>query len=409
VDSVGAKLPVDSLNIRMLMGLPTPEFLKIIESDGPKTDVDTIAKMEPGVRAKYMEAAKNRPLRVEIDTVNIKTVKDLDKLESPIAYINSLNLIKLVYFESSPDATNEAISYCDALNKEIKFMFSHEFKHFLDSQLDITGLSLRQLGAFALQMEITARWNEIMDRRAAFVQTGKISEAFPRELRYLNSKLKDKLDFDSLFVSTNPKGKNPLEHHTVRFMNVENKEYLKWLFNNRGKINPDSIGNEEANIIFTTALRNANREYLQYFDNGQINGMMWELVTRQNAELVKRYRNATKAKALGDSLTYTAPTFTGLVYALYPIDIESLSKDVQFTYSGMLQTLFQRQSFQKTLNDTEKKYERALGNIKTMQQSLYGDGPAEAQKFDISDNRNIRFSFSEDDIAKLNKVLGMER
>ncbi|MDR0741389.1 MAG: hypothetical protein LBF28_01295 [Rickettsiales bacterium] len=404
-----AKLSLDSINISKLMGLPIGEFLGAIKSAGPKTDIDIITKMPAAERAKYMAAAKNRPLRVEADTIFIKTMKDFENLSSLIAYIDGLKLIRLAVFESEPDATEQAAEYCKILNKEIKFMFSHEYKHFLDCSLDITGLAPQQLGVFVLQLEITARLNEIMDRRTAFILTGKITEAFPRELNYLNSKLKNKSDFDSLFSSTNPRGKNPLEHHTVRHINMENKEYLKWLFNNRGNISTDSISAEENAVIFTAALRNANKEYAHYFKNGQIDGMMREIVIRQNTELLKRHRAVTRAASLGDSMSYTAPTFASLINDLYTINIESLPADVQFVYSSMLQKLYEIPDFQKTMHEIKKKYTLVLENTKTIQQLLYGDKPLYPQKFDISDKRNKRFSFSENDIEKISKILHLER
>ena len=399
----------DSVNIDMLLTLNDTAFLDTVKSDDNKTDMDAIFGLPPEERTKVLAAAKARPLRIEIDTVTIKNNKEFNNLAAPIAYINSLNMIRLVQFTPAVGADKDVKGYCNALNKETKFMFIHEYKHYLDSDLDITGLTMNQLAVFILQLEITSRLEETLARRKVFLMTKKITEAFPRETYKIVSELKNIGDIDSVFVSKDPKEKNPLQHHKFRFLNIENKAYMEWLFENRNKKLADSIQPDEAAIIFTTVLRNANIDYVTYFENGQLNNMFREAFVRQNSSLIKKYREFMKAKTAGAATKETAPSFSDLIQKLYTIHPNTLPKDIQFVYTSMIQKLYEERDFQNSMALIKKQHPTAISSNQEIQKQIYTDPDTSQQKFDISDQRNKHFNFSESDINKISKILNPGR
>ncbi|MDR0741735.1 MAG: hypothetical protein LBF28_03100 [Rickettsiales bacterium] len=389
------------------------KFVKEIRASGPSTNIDSIMNLPKAERGAIILAAGRRPVRIEVDSVSIKSIKDFEKVP-PIAFIDGLNVIKLLQFIPADEVPRDVADYCNAMNQEIKFMLAHEAKHEKDSRADLSRLSAGQLGVFVLQLEIVSRLEELMARRSVFMATGKITDAFPRDLHEIGRRTKKSTDFDALFQRADKADKNPFRHSAIRLMELENRFYLEWLFNHRCELAP-APATGELDAILTQVLRSANAEYVRYIARGQFGQIVMKSFDRQNRQLRAHYRAAAKAHATGQAEhKAAAPDFGQLMRQLYSIDgvsfLDSISRDISFTHSSVIQKLYEDKNYQKTISELLKSMPSVANATTQMQKELFGAQDNVApHKLDVSDNRNIKFYFSDTDIEKIVKIMGLER
>jgi hypothetical protein len=379
--------------------LPSEEFIKAIQSPGPSTNLDSIKQLSTEARSEIINQSGRRPLRTEVDTFVVNSLKKFNENAPIQAFVDNLNLIKLVKFIPAPDSPDEVAHFCEVLNKEMKFVWTHEKDHSDASKYDLSRLNLDQISVFMLNLEISARLKELLLRRKVLMDSKRITDAFPRDLYDIDSRRKQDLDFEGLWLDTN--AKNPFVHHSIRLRNVENKDYLKWLFDNRFKIG-DSPSREEMDVIFAQVLKNANKEYDGYFQNGQFSQMVGNGLVRQFHQIRIKYREFKKGNGIDSK------EFDALIQGLYGDALAIISDNTSFVYKVIVQQLYENQANMRTIAELTKARKDVLGHIAAMQAEMFGTGGA-AQKYDVSDSRTKRFSLNETDVEKIKKIMNWER
>jgi hypothetical protein len=251
-DSLTTKFPVDFLDMNTLLLLPVDHFLDAIGAINELTDIDSIMQLPRSEIDKEIQKAGQRPTRIEIETLHITKLDSIDWDDTDYTstlknafYVEAFNLIRLRRFV--PDTTQcknpdpYYLELIEAVNEETKFAFVHELTHRRESDFNLAGLNFEQLFQNSIYYEHIPRVLEKLYRRRVYLATGDIKRAFPRAC---------------FFARHDPSNK------------TESYEYIEWLTRQKD-LSPDSLSVPEADVIFKSTLRDANREFVFYQQEGQ--------------------------------------------------------------------------------------------------------------------------------------------
>jgi hypothetical protein len=258
------------------------EFIKTISSAGPATDINYILGLPAAEQSEFIKNAKQRALRIEFDDILIDDESETDGIGGGGGYIRSLNLIKLSrYVTNSGDP--DTLRFVHALNNEIIFVFCHEYNHFESFNLDIRGLSFDEIVLFAIHLEISGRFKELVLRDRIYSLTNDWEKAFPKTVYLYESGLKRQF--------------NPGKISDLFDMDVRGTRYIDWRAKYPGE--PADISQPRANAMIHSAVCDFNIDAIEYINLKRIAMLVEELLKNQLSQL----RSGTKGYNLLDFQT----------------------------------------------------------------------------------------------------------
>ncbi|MDR1207562.1 MAG: hypothetical protein LBK26_04075 [Rickettsiales bacterium] len=164
------------------------KFLARIKSDGPKINRDSLANLEFSEIAKFVESAKRRPARVEIETVPIKSADDMKRLFETGSFVQAgynqdINIIEInvLAADFKPAENPGLFALIQSMNAELPFLFVHEKKHEFDAarkRPEFLNFD-RQMPEYEFYFECAGYVSGLLAKRLALLRTRELQTAGP--------------------------------------------------------------------------------------------------------------------------------------------------------------------------------------------------------------------------------------
>jgi hypothetical protein len=329
-------IALDSIGLDSVLLLPDEEIFKAIGATRDLLDIDSIMNLPPQDVRQEVRKAAQRPPRIEIQEVKIRAPENIDwndtDYTSTLAnaiFIEAFNLIRLRVFVPdtalAANADPDYLALIKAVNRETKYALVHELAHAAETGFILAGLNFDQLVQNSIHCEIITRLKEMLARRSVFLATNDMSAAFPRACFFANK--------DSL---------NKTESH----------EYIEWL-KTHADLRPDTISAAEADAILESVLRNADREFMFYLNDGQF-------VDVTKAGMLKAARQQRSYLRHPDiSQVWTFDELTGRRYATrFGNFLDLISAGMRAAFLNVLREFAHNKDLQDSLADLRARFDK---------------------------------------------------
>ncbi|MDR0727193.1 MAG: hypothetical protein LBF37_03970 [Rickettsiales bacterium] len=291
------------------LGLAAMAFLPV---KAQRLNTDSIYNLSNEKLYAYINDAHKRPPIVEMDTVFIKSDKDIYKFdETKGFYDKNLNMITLVYYFAdahSPDfklfSATEINDIVHAFNQEIPFRRKHEEDHAAKFSIyNYAQLTPPEIIEIELYFELSARIAEFLSHREVLARTGNLCAAFPvysllYKTNYIRKKYAPLFNTDNFWMAESADGLKLQKSLSKNFGNYS--PYLTWLF--QTKSIPPELSPDEVHAIILSEL-NRFKESFHLYQEQIINALLENMVNGATAR-IKSKINKTKDEIIKQFLTF---------------------------------------------------------------------------------------------------------
>ena len=344
---------ISTLDIEYLINAEIDDFIDTVRTKNADfIHPDSVRLLSKKDQAAYLRSAQMRPALIVVDTI---PVDNFDDIKFEIGHFDmNLNVVRLNVFAPSAIAAPDVVQLCEVLKQEIRFVFFHEYLHYLQSKISVAGLTPDEMLKKSMHMEMAGRIIDLVIRREVFLRTKDFQKAFPLSMYNLAKEI-PKLKKNAFHKKRNP-------FKSKFFCNAwgRSSRYASFLYQNPELPTGVRIDSAEADFLMGSVIVDANKEFTSYVENDQFVRLVKHDLQKSFSELIKKQPCTTYENV------------TAEIYKILDNEILNLiSPDMRNILDGLINEIIELPRIQKSMQQLNKDYEREISfclQVKTNQQ-----------------------------------------